>query len=121
MSRYKVGYGKPPKATRFKKGVSGNPSGRRKGSRNLATDLAAELGEHITVREGGQPRRMSKQRALIKALMAKALQGDAKALTSLLALYARFVSDMPEREDQGVGADELSILRRFAPDLLKTE
>lgn len=27
---YQVGYRKPPTATRFKKGKSGNPSGRRK-------------------------------------------------------------------------------------------
>jgi len=27
---YEVGYRKPPVATRFKKGASGNPSGRRK-------------------------------------------------------------------------------------------
>jgi Family of unknown function (DUF5681) len=35
MSGYKVGYGKPPKTTRFKKGKSGNPGGRPKGSLNL--------------------------------------------------------------------------------------
>jgi hypothetical protein len=69
MRRYKidskVGYGNPPKATRFKPGHSGNPKGRPKGSRNLATDLAAELGEQITVREEGHSRRITKQRALI--------------------------------------------------------
>jgi hypothetical protein len=56
--RYKVGYGKPPKATQFKRGRSGNPKGRPKGSRKLATDLAAELGERITIREDGRSRRI---------------------------------------------------------------
>ena len=75
MGSYKVGYGKLPKATQFKRGRSGNPKGRAKDSRNLATDLAAELGEQITVREDGRSRRISKQRALIKSLMARALPG----------------------------------------------
>jgi len=65
MTQYKVGYGKPPKASQFKRGKSGNPRGRPKGSLRLATDLAAELGEQITVREDGRSRRVSKQRALI--------------------------------------------------------
>jgi hypothetical protein len=68
---YTVGYRKPPQATRFKPGQSGNPKGRPKGSPNLATDLSTELGELITVREGGAAQRVSKQRALIKSLMAK--------------------------------------------------
>lgn len=31
---YDIGYGKPPKATRFEKGQSGNPAGRPRGSKN---------------------------------------------------------------------------------------
>jgi Family of unknown function (DUF5681) len=120
MSGYKVGYGKPPKATRFKKGKSGNPSGRPKGSLNLATDLTAELGEHITIREDGRPRKVSKQRALIKSLMAKALQGDVRATASLLALYARVITEPPPDDNQPIDADELQVLKRFAPRLLRS-
>jgi hypothetical protein len=64
MANYNVGYGKPPRTTRFQRGRSGNPQGRPKDTRKLATDLAAELGERITVREEGRSRRISKQRAL---------------------------------------------------------
>jgi hypothetical protein len=117
---YPVGYRKPPKATRFKPGQSGNPNGRPKGNPNLASDLSAELGEQITVREGGQARYISKQRALIKSLMAKALQGDVRATTALLALYARVISEPPEDENGSVEEHELLILRRFAPRLLKS-
>ena len=120
MSSYEVGYGKPPKATQFKKGKSGNPRGRPKGSLNLATDLTAELGETITVREDGRPRKVSKQRALIKSLMAKALQGDVRATTALLALYARVICEPPEDESGSVEEHELLILRRFGPHLLKS-
>jgi hypothetical protein len=120
MSTYKVGYGKPPKARQFKRGKSGNPKGRPKGSLNLATDLTAELGEQITVREDGRSRKISKQRALIKSLMAKALQGDIRAMASLLALYARVITEPPHDDDQPIDADELQVLRRFAPRLLRS-
>ena len=117
---YEVGYRRPPKATRFKAGQSGNPKGRPRGSPNLATDLSAELGEQITIREGGQARQISKQRALLKSLMAKALQGDVRATTALLALYARSIPESPEDESAAVEEDELLILRRFGPRLLKS-
>jgi len=119
MTAYKVGYGKPPKATQFKPGRSGNPKGRPRGRLNLATDLAEELSERITVREDGRPRRVSKQRALIKSLMAKALQGDVKATAALLALYARVNAEIPEDQNQPLEFDEVRILRRFAPRLVK--
>lgn len=118
MPKYKVGYGKPPKATQFKRGKSGNPKGRPKGGRNLAIDLAAELGEPITVREDGSRRRVTKQRALIKSLMAKSLQGDVRAAAALLGLYARVITDIPE--DPPIEGNELQILRRFVPRLLKS-
>jgi len=117
---YQIGYRKPPKATRFKPGQSGNPKGRPKGSPNLASDLSAELGEQITVREGGEAQRVSKQRALIKSLMAKALQGDVRATTALLTLYARVITEPPEDESGSVEEHELLILRRFGPRLLKS-
>lgn len=120
MTVYKVGYGKPPKAKQFKRGESGNSKGRPKGSLNLATDLTAELGEHITVREDGRSRKVSKQRALIKSLMAKALQGDVRASAALLALYARVITEAPEDQNEPLDAEELQILRRFAPRLLKS-
>jgi hypothetical protein len=118
VANYKVGYRRPPKATQFKRGKSGNPKGRPKGSRNLATDLAAELGEPITVREEGRQRRVSKQRALIKSLMAKSLQGDVRAAAALLSLYARLINETPE--DPPIESNELQILRRFAPRFLKS-
>ena len=120
MNEYKVGYGKPPKSRQFKHGKSGNPKGRPKGSLKLATDLAAELNEQITVREDGKPRRVSKQRAVIKSLMAKALQGDVRANAAVLALYARVITDLPDDEDSVVEENELQILRQFAPRLLQS-
>ena len=117
MTEYKVGYGKPPKSKQFKPGKSGNPKGRPKVRNKLETDLAAELSEKITVREDGQARRVSKQRALVKSLMAKALGGDVRASAALLAHYARVIAELPDDQDGVVDDSELQILRRFAPRL----
>jgi hypothetical protein len=40
---YEVGYGKPPRETRFAKGQSGNPRGRPSGAKNFATLLREAL------------------------------------------------------------------------------
>ena len=120
MPSYKTGYGRPPKARQFKRGHSGNPNGRPPGSRKLATDLAAELSEKITVREDGRSHRISKQRALIKSLMARALQGEVRATAAILALYARVITESADDANDQIEPDELQILRRFAPRLLKT-
>jgi hypothetical protein len=82
----KVGYGRPPKATRFKPGQSGNPAGRPKGELNVATALDAELKLSIVVRENGRNRKISKAEGIAKALTMKALKGDTKAFAQIMAL-----------------------------------
>ncbi len=84
MADYPVGYGRPPAHARFKPGQSGNPKGRPKRTKNLRTDLVEELGEFIRVREGDREYSVSKQRALIKALVARAVKGDTRAATSIV-------------------------------------
>ena len=84
-----VGYKSPPEHTRFKKGQSGNPRGRAKGQCNLKTDLDAELREVIQVNEGGATRRITKQRALIKTTIARAIGGNDRAATLLFNLMLR--------------------------------
>ena len=95
---YEVGYKRPPKHTQFQKGRSGNPNGRPKGTRNLKTDLLEELAETIVIREGERPRQVSKQRAFVKTLMAKALKGDMRAAAPLLRLM-EVHDEKPQRRE----------------------
>ncbi len=88
---YEIGYGKPPKHTRFKPGQSGNRRGRPNGARNLRTDLVDELGERILISEGGRRRAVSKQRGMLKQLMAKALKGDVRAANTVIGLVERLL------------------------------
>ena len=112
---YDVGYGKPPKQTRFKPGQSGNPRGRPKGTKNLKTDLMEELGEMVSVREGDRSRNVSKQRAVVKTLVARTLQGDVRSaalLTSMMMRLTETGEGAPDVDD-GLNEDEVSILKDF--------
>jgi hypothetical protein len=90
-----VGYKRPPKSTRWKKGQSGNPTGRKKGTPNLRTDLMAEMAEVIQITESGSARKITKQRALLKSLTARGIQGDARAANLVLTLMARLLEPEP--------------------------
>jgi hypothetical protein len=78
-----IGYGRPPKRSQFVKGQSGNPSGRPKGSQNLATVLNATIRQRIKVTENGRVRFTTKFEAILAQLVNKALRGDVNAIHEL--------------------------------------
>ena len=79
-----VGYGKPPKASRFQKGRSGNPSGRPKRIRTQLEVVRRELTQKVTVTENGRKRRLTKAELVAKQLVTKAMKGEAPAMRMLL-------------------------------------
>ncbi len=105
-----VGYGKPPVHSRFVKGRSGNPKGRPKGSRNFHTDLLAELEGPIPIRVGERVRSISKQGALIKSMMNRALKGDVRAADVLVKWRGIEHEDPASEVDEGLSADEQELL-----------
>ncbi|MBT6530501.1 MAG: hypothetical protein HN578_09940 [Rhodospirillales bacterium] len=110
----KVGYKKPPKSSQFKPGKSGNPKGRPKETRNFKTDLLEELQETIAIKESGQTKTVSKQRAMLKILTAKAVQGDIKATTIIVNLVHKLLHDETSDEDTtDLSAADQAILEHY--------
>jgi len=86
---YEIGYKRPPKAGQFKKGRSGNPKGRPKGSNNFVTLLEQELGQSIVVNENGKKKTVSRMQAMVKRMVSGALQGETRAMLTLVEILRR--------------------------------
>jgi Family of unknown function (DUF5681) len=88
LPRYEVGYGLPPVEYRFQKGVSGNPKGRTKGTKNFATILMTAMNKSVTITENGKRRKISKLDAAVTQLANDAARGDKKAIQLTFAFAA---------------------------------
>jgi len=80
----KVGYGRPPKDTQFKKGNAANPRGRAKGLKNYATQFIEAVNETVPLTLEGRSVRVTKLQATILALVDKGTKGDPKAMVEVL-------------------------------------
>jgi len=80
---YKVGYRRPPLNTRFEKGKSGNPRGRRKGRKNLKTLVEEELFRPVEIREAhGRIRRIPLIQAALRGLGARSVKETRAAIVA---------------------------------------
>ena len=106
---YYFGYKKPPKTKQFKKGKSGNPGGRPKGSKNKKTfhpisktsyefqKMIVDMGEvEINVVKEGQILSVSQMEALVMQLYNKAMKGDMTAAKILLEYTKRSMDELEE-------------------------
>jgi hypothetical protein len=103
---YEVGYAKPPRHSQFKPGQSGNPKGRRKGSRNLPSTVNKVLGRKIPVVERGRRKSVPADEAILHRYLEMALKGDVKAGAYLLAQLERFQPHEPEEVKQEALSEE---------------
>ena len=94
---YKVGYGRPPEATRFQPGRSGNPKGRRKGSKNKLDMFAKALEQRVQIEESGTRRSISVMEAIIRRIINSALKGDLKAAAFILEMEAEISHHVESR------------------------
>jgi hypothetical protein len=123
---YEVGYRKPPKRNQFQRGVSGNPSGRPRGSKNLRPALREdqltklifqEANRKVKISEGGRTRQITMAEAILRSLMAKAAQGHRLHQKLFLDLYSQ--SEASRRERDGEVLDTVINYKRQAERVLE--
>jgi uncharacterized protein DUF5681 len=100
---HQVGYGRPPKDSRFKKGRSGNPSGKRGAKRNSLTFLKKALLQPIPVKLDGRRGRVTKLEAIATLLVNKAMQGNYQIIKLLLSYFLWLHLELVEPIRQGGG------------------
>jgi len=113
----KVGYCRPPRATRFRPGQSGNPLGRPRKPKPVQELLATELRRRVVIRENGREQRIPKLELVMKRLVNDAIQGNYPAVRLLIDL----IKVAEESSDQGLvdrtmdelNAEDREILARY--------
>jgi hypothetical protein len=114
-----VGYGRPPLATRFRPGQSGNPRGRPKGVRNLSTVVASALSERVAITENGRRRRITKLDAAIKQLVNRAAAGEARATALLIQVMQANEAKASERGTERVGQADAIVMAELQRRLVR--
>jgi hypothetical protein len=106
-----VGYGKPPRANRFKPGQSGNPNGRPKGSRNEATILQELLQHKVALNERGKTRKIILLEAILRKVAEDCLRGNTKSISFLLNRYQAAAAGDAVQGD--ISEDDKAVMEAF--------
>lgn len=110
-----VGYKKPPQNSRFQKGRSGNPSGRRrKGASDEAKqdDREIVLSQPVPMTIGGKRVKVTARQAVYQKLLAMSLGGDLRA-AALLLKNEGLNDNRPDAEPSLTEAEEDALIARF--------
>ena len=105
---YEVGYKKPPKHTRWKKGQSGNKKGRPKkklGPSDIEKAFDEALEDFLAVNDNGAVRKIKKLKAFAIQTVNKALKGHHQSANLVMAHYARRAGGTPDEPGSGSTTD----------------
>ncbi len=109
LASYEVGYRKPPTATRFQKGKSGNPRGRPKEAKNklpamneerMKSILIEEAYRAIKVRDGSREVTIPMIRAVIRSMALTAVKGHARSQRMFTALLQATEEGLKTEHDE---------------------
>jgi hypothetical protein len=115
----KVGYCRPPKRHQYRKGQSGNPAGRKKGSKNFETIIQDEMNRAVTVNDGGERRTISRLQLIVRVLSDQAAQGKIAACRELMRLALPVLQASAEVGSTPGGGDSLEIPDEFFAEMLQ--
>lgn len=111
---YEVGYGKPPRHTRFKQGASGNPRGRPRRSKDISTLFDQQLDRLVTVTRDGRKVRVSLRELFAMNIVKAAVNGNSRAQEVLL----RHMRESGKPDPFGLKPYDDKILAELAATLL---
>ena len=87
--------------------------------KNLATDLQEELEQFVVVYEGEKTLKVTKQRAMLKSLFAKAMKGETRASSALINLIIGLDQSKARQSDSSsLREEDLAILEAFKQKIL---
>lgn len=109
-----VGYKKPPEKTRFQKGQSGNPSGRRKSTSNITRKEDEEpfLSQKVRAKRAGKEIWMTKRDVARERLFAIAMEGNVPAFALLFKLDMANDNKTESERSMSEAAEE-ALIQRF--------
>ena len=113
MHDHEIGFGKPPLRTRFKRGSSGNPKGRPRGSKNYDSILRKLLTEKLPGpgKKGGKITRLE---MMVRDLVDDAVEGKASAVMKAMVLMEKYdTAPEPQAPDRGPHLDFVAMAARF--------
>jgi Family of unknown function (DUF5681) len=113
-----VGYGKPPRATQFKPGQSGNPKGRPKGAKSENTILQELLSHKVGITERGKTRKIVLMEAILRKIAEDCLKGNIKSAAFLLNRYHAVVSGQIAQTE--ISQDDRKVLDDFISEMKLT-
>jgi hypothetical protein len=110
--QYEVGHGRPPIASRFKPGRSGNPKGRPRGRHRPEAMLIRAMSELVDIRVNGRVKKLPALMVLFLRMRNRALEGDLKACAMLVSwLRASDLDQQSSGEGHDFTVDRRAILR----------